>query len=66
MPGDHRRIGLGVRFQSQSKRLVSRSFIFHQGSVSDPIIWKNLLILAGISLVLVVAGTQLFKRTAYR
>jgi len=46
--------------------LVSRSFIFHQGSVSDPIIWKNLLILAGISLVLVVAGTQLFKRTAYR
>jgi len=42
------------------------TIIFHKGSVSDPTIWKNLLILTGISLVLVVAGIQLFKRTAYR
>jgi ABC-type multidrug transport system permease subunit len=42
------------------------SIIFHQGSVSDPVIYQNLLILAGISLVLVIAGIQFFKRTAYR
>jgi ABC-2 type transport system permease protein len=44
----------------------SLSVIFHTGSVSDPVIWQNLLILAIISLVLVVAGMQLFKRTGYR
>jgi len=42
------------------------SIIFHQGNLSDPTIWQNFLILAGISLVLVVVGIQLFKRTAYR
>ena len=40
--------------------------IFQQGSVSDPIIWKNFLILATISVVVVVTGVQLFKRTAFR
>jgi ABC-2 type transport system permease protein len=44
----------------------SLSVIFHTGSVSDPVIWQNLLILAIISLVVVVAGMQIFKRTAYR
>jgi ABC-type multidrug transport system permease subunit len=44
----------------------SLSVIFHTGRVSDPVIWQNLLILAIISLVVVVAGIQLFKRTAYR
>jgi ABC-2 type transport system permease protein len=44
----------------------SLSMIFHQGKVSDPVIWQNLLILAGISLVVVILGIQLFKRTAYR
>lgn len=44
----------------------SLSVILHQGRVSDPVIWQNLAILAGISLVVVVAGIQLFKRTAYR
>jgi ABC-2 type transport system permease protein len=44
----------------------SLSIIFHQGSISDPAIWQNLLILAIISLVVVVAGIQLFKKTGYR
>jgi ABC-2 type transport system permease protein len=44
----------------------SLSIIFHQGKVSDPAIWHNLLILAAISLVVVVTGIQLFRRSAYR
>ena len=44
----------------------SLSVIFQTGSVSDPVIWQNLLILAIISVVVVVAGIQLFKRTQYR
>jgi hypothetical protein len=44
----------------------SLSVIFHQGSISDPAIWQNLLILAIISLVAVVAGIQLFKKIGYR
>ncbi|MCA9943711.1 MAG: ABC transporter permease [Ardenticatenaceae bacterium] len=40
----------------------SLSVIFHTGNLSDPAIWQNLLILAGISLVVLVAGIQLFKR----
>jgi len=45
---------------------ASLMVIFHTGSVADPVIWQNLLILAIISLVVVVAGVQLFKRTAFR
>ena len=41
----------------------SLSLIFHQGKISDPLIWQNLLTLAGISLGIVIAGIQLFKRT---
>ena len=44
----------------------SLSVIFHTGSVSDPVIWQNLLILSIISLVVVVAGIQLFKKTEFR
>jgi len=44
----------------------SLSVIFHTGSVSDPVIWQNLLILAAISLVIVVVGIWIFKRTAFR
>jgi len=44
----------------------SLSIIFHKGSVTDPAIWQNLLILAAISLVVVVAGMQLFKRNEFR
>lgn len=44
----------------------SLSVIFHEGSVSDPVIWQNLLILAIISLVAVVAGIQVFKKTEVR
>jgi ABC-type uncharacterized transport system permease subunit len=40
--------------------------IFHQGKISDPVIWQNLGILAAYSLVLVVAGIQVFKRLGYR
>jgi ABC-2 type transport system permease protein len=44
----------------------SLSVIFHQGSISDPAIWQNLLILAIISLFAVVAGMQLFRKIGYR
>jgi ABC-type multidrug transport system permease subunit len=44
----------------------SLSIIFLKGSVSDPVIWQNLLILAIISLIVVVAGIQIFKRTQFR
>jgi len=44
----------------------SLSIIFHQGKISDPVIWQNLLILVTISLVVVFAGIQLFKRTQYQ
>jgi ABC-2 type transport system permease protein len=44
----------------------SLSIIFQQDSVSDAVIWQNLLILAIITLVIVVAGIQLFKRTEFR
>jgi ABC-2 type transport system permease protein len=44
----------------------SLSRILHEGKVSDPAIWQNLLILAVISLVIVFAGIQLFKRTQFR
>jgi len=44
----------------------SLSVIFHTGSVSDSVIWQNLLILSIICLVIVVAGIQLFKKTEYR
>jgi ABC-2 type transport system permease protein len=40
--------------------------IFHEGDISRPVIWQNLLILAAISLVVVVVGIQLFKRTTFR
>ena len=41
----------------------SLSLILHEGKTSDPLIWQNLLILSGISLVLIVAGILLFNRT---
>lgn len=44
----------------------SLSIIFHEGRISDPAVWQNLLILALISAVLVVAGIQLFKKMGYR
>jgi ABC-2 type transport system permease protein len=44
----------------------SLSVIFHEGRVSNPVIWQNLLILSIISAVIVIAGIQLFIRTADR
>ena len=45
---------------------ASLMVIFQQGGVSDPVVWQNLMILVIISLVVVVAGIQLFKRTEFR
>jgi ABC-2 type transport system permease protein len=44
----------------------SLSIIFQQGIVSSQAIWQNLIILAAISLVVVVAGVQIFKRNEFR
>jgi ABC-type multidrug transport system permease subunit len=55
-----------ARFMPNYYVTDSLSVIFHTGSLSDPVIWQNLLILAIISLVVVVAGIQIFKRTAFR
>lgn len=44
----------------------SLSTIFHLGRVSDPTVWQNLLILTAISLVIVVAGIQVFRRAGYQ
>lgn len=44
----------------------SLSIIFHTGNLSNPTLWQDLLILAAISLVVVVAGILLFKKLAYR
>jgi len=55
-----------ARFMPNYYLSDSLSIIFHKGDLSDPILWQNLLILAAISLVVVVAGIQLFKRAEYQ
>jgi len=55
-----------ARFMPNYYVTDSLSVIFQTGSVSDSVIWRNLLILAIISVVVVVVGIQLFKRTQYR
>jgi ABC-2 type transport system permease protein len=55
-----------ARFMPNYYVTDSLSVIFHTGRISDPVIGQNLLILAIISLVVVVVGIQLFKRTAFR
>jgi ABC-type multidrug transport system permease subunit len=55
-----------ARFMPNYYLSDSLSKIFHEGIVSEWIIWKNMLILAAISLVLVVAGIQIFRRREYR
>jgi ABC-2 type transport system permease protein len=44
----------------------SLTLIFHGTPLSDRIIWQNLLILSIYSLVIAVAGIQIFKKTEYR
>jgi len=44
----------------------SLTLIFHGAPLSDRGIWQNLLILSIYSLVIAVAGIQLFKKTEYR
>jgi ABC-2 type transport system permease protein len=55
-----------ARFMPNYYLTDSLSVIFHTGNISDPVIWQNLLILVAISLVVVVAGIQIFKKTQYR
>jgi ABC-2 type transport system permease protein len=44
----------------------SLSIIFFTGSLSNPVIWQNLLVLAAISLVLVIVGILMFRKLAYQ
>jgi ABC-2 type transport system permease protein len=44
----------------------SLSIIFQQVIVSSSAVWQNLLTLAAISLVVVIAGMQIFKRNEFR
>ena len=44
----------------------SLSLIFHEGKVSDPAVWQNLLTLAIFSVVVVYLGIKLFSKTAFR
>jgi ABC-type multidrug transport system permease subunit len=44
----------------------SLSLIFHEGKVSDPAVWQNLLTLAIFSVAAVYLGIKLFSRTAFR
>jgi len=55
-----------ARFTPNYYSTDSLILIFNGASLSDPVIWQNLLILAIISLVAVIAGIQLFKRTEFR
>ncbi len=55
-----------ARFTPNFYATDALSKVFTGTSLSDGSIWLNLLILAIISLVIVVAGVQLFKRTEFR
>jgi hypothetical protein len=44
----------------------SLSVILHTGEISDPVLFKNFLILAAITIVIVMIGIQLFSKTAFR
>jgi ABC-2 type transport system permease protein len=44
----------------------SLSIIFHQGKVSDPLIWQNFAILAAITVVVVFLGILFFAKTKNR
>jgi ABC-type multidrug transport system permease subunit len=44
----------------------SLSLIFHEGKVSDPVVWQDLLTLAIFSVVVVYIGIKLFSKTAFR
>jgi ABC-type multidrug transport system permease subunit len=55
-----------ARFTPNFYVTESLTRIFHGASLSDGIVWKNFLILTIISLVIVVTGIQLFKKTEFR
>jgi ABC-type multidrug transport system permease subunit len=55
-----------ARFTPNFYVTESLTRIFHGASLTDQIVWKNFLILSIISLVIVVAGIQLFKKTEFR
>lgn len=55
-----------ARFTPNHYVTESLSRIYHGASLTDGIVWKNFLILSIISLVVVFAGIQLFKKTEFR
>lgn len=55
-----------ARFTPNFYATDALSRLFAGSDPAEPVIWTNLLILTTISLVVVVAGIQLFKRTEYR
>lgn len=55
-----------ARFTPNFYVTESLTRIFHGATFSDGIVWKNLLILSIFSLLVVVAGIQLFKKTEFR
>ena len=55
-----------ARFTPNHYVTESLTLIFHGASLNDEIVWKNFLILTIISLVIVFAGIQLFKKTEFR
>lgn len=55
-----------ARFTPNYYATDALSLIFNGVSLSDRIIWQDLLILTIISLVVVVAGIQIFKKTEFR
>jgi ABC-type multidrug transport system permease subunit len=55
-----------ARFAPNYYATDSLFLILNGSPLSNGIIWQNLLILMAISLVVVVVGMQLFKRTEFR
>lgn len=55
-----------ARFTPNHYVTESLTRIYHGSSLTDGIVWKNFLILTIISLVVVITGIQLFKRTEFR
>jgi ABC-2 type transport system permease protein len=55
-----------ARFMPNFYATDTLSIVLHTGNLGDPMIVRNLLILAAIGIVVVAIGIQVFRRTAYR
>ena len=55
-----------ARFTPNFYATDSLSLVFNGASLSNAVIWQNMLILCIISVVIFVTGIQLFKRTEFR